>query len=103
MNVLPLQTRPPTEAVARGHAPPRGGFNSYRRCLRWEFGFTCAFCLLHEADLVDWGASGSGLMTIEHRVPQSDPAVGAALADDYGNCFYACRYCNRSRGVAPLV
>jgi hypothetical protein len=78
----------------------RLGYRGYRPCLRWEFGFTCAFCLLHEADFLEHGAEGSGLTSIEHRMPVStDPRE----SNRYENCFYACRFCNRSRSDAPLA
>jgi hypothetical protein len=68
--------------------------------VRWEFGFTCAFCLLHESDLTAHGIEGTGLMGIEHFVPvsQADEKV-----NDYGNCFYACRFCNGARATAPAM
>src|SRR5437879_2619929 len=98
--MLPPQTHPPNEPIRRRHSPPRLAYEEYRSCLRWEFGFTCAFCLLHEADFVEEGARGTGLMWIEHHVAQSaDPA----LVDTYENCFYACRYCNGARRIAPVV
>jgi hypothetical protein len=77
-----------------------------RPCLRWELGFTCAFCLAHESDLAEHGAEGTGLMTIEHFLPVSTakaPAEVEALVNDYGNCFYVCRYCNGARNAAPEV
>jgi hypothetical protein len=69
--------------------------------LRWEFGFTCAFCLLHESDLADATglAEGAGLTEIEHRLPQSSHVE---QRHRYQNCFYACQYCNGSRGTAPV-
>jgi hypothetical protein len=45
-------------------------------------------------------------MTIEHFLPVSTaktPAEVEALVNDYRNCFYACRYCNGARNVAPEV
>src|SRR5436190_1471867 len=90
MNTLPRQTQPATAPIPRRHTPSRAGYATYRSCLRWEFGFTCAFCLLHEADLVEEGVQGTGLTTIEHHVAQS---ADLTLVDTYENCFYACRYC----------
>ena len=98
--MLSRQTQPPSEPIRRRHTPPRAGYATYRSCLRWEFGFTCVFCLLHEADFVEEGVRGTGLMTIEHHVAQSaDPT----LIDTYRNCFYACRYCNRARWIVPVA
>lgn len=99
MKMLPRQTLPASEPLRRRHTPLRAGYKTYRSCLRWEFGFSCAFCLLHESDLVEAGAEGTALMTIEHHVTrQADPT----LVDSYENCFYACRYCNRARGIVRL-
>jgi hypothetical protein len=102
MKVLPDRTSPAPRAVERRHTPPRGAYPTYRACLRWEFGFTCAFCLTHESDLVEHGAEATGLMSIEHHLPQSHDRAGAH-ADEYANCFYACRFCNRARGALPVV
>ncbi len=99
MTTLPRQTQPPTTPIERRHTPPEGRYGTYRPCLRWDFGFTCAFCLLHEADMTDHGVEGTGLTWIEHRILRSDVP---ARADDYGNCYYACRFCNQARGTAAL-
>jgi hypothetical protein len=74
--------------------------DQYRPCLRWEFGFTCAFCLLHESDLTPHGVDGSGLTSIEHYQTQRS---APDLADEYENCFYACRWCNGARGTKPVI
>jgi hypothetical protein len=104
MRILPLQTPPPSRRIERRHTPGvttgRHGYQNYRPCLRWEFGFTCAFCLLHEADLFEHGAQGSGLTSIEHRVPAS---TSENEINRYDNCFYSCRFCNGARSNAPLV
>lgn len=102
MKILPPVIEPWRRSIARRHTPKlsRGdkGFQAYRPCLRWDFGFTCAFCLCHEADLVPYPIRGSGLTHIEHFEPKSRQK---ALRNQYSNCFYACRFCNVSRGIAP--
>jgi hypothetical protein len=98
MRVLPEFTSPATERLDRTHVPPEGAYPTYRDCLRWEFGFTCAFCLLHEADLVAYGADGTGLFAVEHAELRS---ARPDLEDDYGNCFFVCRFCNGARGKRP--
>jgi hypothetical protein len=110
MRILPRRTRPFPVKLERRHTPRptrgRRGYQAFRPCLRWELGFTCAFCLAHESDLAEHGAEGTGLMTIEHFSPVSTartPAEVEALLNDYRNCFYACRYCNGSRNDAPEV
>ncbi len=104
MRILPLRTHPPNERIERRHTPPeatgRYGYRDYRSCLRWDFGFTCAFCLLHEGDLADLGAEGMGVTWIEHFTPAS---TDIQSVNDYANCFYTCRFCNLSRAKAALV
>jgi hypothetical protein len=56
--------------------------------------------------LIEHGAEGTGLMTIEHFLTVSSgktPAEAKALANDYWNCFYACRYCNGARSATPAI
>ncbi len=104
MKLLRPQTVPPPQPIERRHRPRtaggRFGYQSYRPCLRWDFGFTCPFCLLHEADLVEHGVEGSGMTSVEHFVPVSHDATGT---NDYMNCYYSCRFCNASRADTPLV
>ena len=99
---LPARTSPP-DVVVRAHAPATGRYESYRPCLRWDFGFACAFCLTHEADLAEHGVERTGLTSIEHRIPRSDAEAGAAATHVYANCYYACRFCNGARSARPLV
>lgn len=104
MRILPPQLVPWRIAIQRRHDPPaaqgRYGYRSYRQCLRWEFGFTCPFCLCHEADFAPRGAEGLGVTQIEHLVPVSHDEDGT---NEYLNCFYICRFCNRDRGMAATV
>ena len=103
MKVLPPSTAPLQEPHGRRHQPPaakrKRGYESYRECLRWEFGFTCAFCLLHEHDVLPEGGDGWGVWTIEHFVLQSDEP---AHANAYSNCYWCCRRCNLSRDQRPI-
>ncbi|WP_437672241.1 HNH endonuclease [Sorangium sp. So ce131] len=96
-------TRPPATPFFRSHDPAAAerqrGYQAFRPCLRWEFGFTCALCMLHEADLAEHGINSTGLTTVEHIVPQSKDVTHA---NTYANCLYACRWCNRSRSTKPL-
>lgn len=104
MKILPAVSRPPKVAIARRHVPravpPSTGYRKYRACLRWDFGFRCAFCLVHEIDLFKHGAEGMGLTTVEHFEPRS---LAPELENDYANCFYACSLCNRSRSNLPRL
>lgn len=101
MKVLPRRTHPPKAPTLRRHEPRLATrWSQFRPCLRWDFGFTCPFCLLHESDLFGAaGGEGLGGTTVEHFVPRSvDP--GREL--DYTNCLYACRLCNRARSNRPI-
>ena len=102
MRILPPDTQPWQRKIPRRHKPkPAGGktgYRLYRACLRWDFGFTCAFCLSHEADLAAYGAEGSGLTHVEHFTTQRRNPGGR---NNYKNCFYICRFCNGARGNAP--
>ena len=101
MKILPPTTEPPPEPTRRRHEPAAGRYQTYRACLRWDFGFTCPFCLLHEADVVLHGAEGFGVFQIEHREPQHSEA-GRELVDRYENVLYICVLCNRSRWDRPV-
>ncbi len=102
MRILPPVLRPWPREIRRRHRPSaargRYGYRKYRQCLRWEFGFTCAFCQCHETDLRLHGVEGTGLTQIEHFIPVSHAGAGT---NDYTNCFYICCFCNSARGVAP--
>ena len=49
--------------------------------------------------MVEHGAQGTGLFATEHFHSQTS---FPALANDYDNCFYICRYCNGSKGERPV-
>ena len=98
--VRAARTRPHAQRIVRQHVPRVETWENFTDCLRWEFGFTCAICLLHECDFVlpGTGASGTGQFSVEHKVLKSTSA-GEPLANDYGNCLYLCRFCNGARGA----
>jgi hypothetical protein len=99
LKVLPAETKPFKHKIERTHSPKQATrYRQFRDCLRWEFGFTCAFCLLHEADLVFAGIDGSGMTQIEHFKRQKTHPRDIL---NYENCFYICIYCNRDRGIKP--
>ena len=82
--------------LGRLHKPATArSYRSLRSCLRWDFGFTCAICRLHESDFSPNGVEGLGLMAIEHFRSKSE---APALANEYSNLLYVCRLCNHSRG-----
>lgn len=105
--ILAPRTRPHAARIERRHSPTskRGAlsYSQFKDCLRWDFGFTCAICLLHEHHLVlpGTGADKTGQMTVEHIVIKSTPE-GAPLENEYENCLWVCRFCNGKRGDRHL-
>lgn len=104
IRILRGSTPPYTKRIVRRHAPraARGGpltYDRFKDCLRWEFGFTCAVCLLHERHFVFSGTNcaRTGQTTVEHFVLKST-AEGVPLEHDYSNCLFMCRLCNLHRG-----
>lgn len=99
MRLLP-EIHPGTAPFPRRHSPRPatdvpGAHTVYRRCLRWEFGFTCVYCLVHETDLArGLPVEGEGSMTIDHFIPVS---TKAPEPNAYENCYLACRQCNRAK------
>ncbi len=94
--LLPATTAPADAALVRRHDPRsvQKDYHVFRACLRWEFGFTCAICLLHELDWMPYGAEGAGVTQIEHLIPRS---ADDALVGVYANVLYICRFCNGAR------
>lgn len=93
---LPPETTAPPTPLRRAHRPA-GAWKTFRPCLRWDFGFTCALCLTHEASLAPPGPDGAermGLLSIEHISPQS---ADRHAANRYGNCVLACSRGNTAR------
>lgn len=98
--LVPATIFPADDVFTRRHAPtPVKNYALYRGCLRWEFGFTCSICLLHERDVMAYGVDGWGTMTIEHMVTRTqDPN----LTSIYANLLYVCRLCNQSRSDTDI-
>ena len=99
--LIPATILPSNTVFVRRHKPkPVKDYASFRACLRWDFGFTCAICMLHERDIMDCGIEGWGVMTIEHMVPRAqDPS----LLGTYANLLYICRLCNIARSDTDVV
>lgn len=96
---LPAITTPYRRVLQRKHNPrDSNNFRDFHSCLRWEFGFTCAFCLLHEADIMKTPYRSWGVMNIEHFILRSE---SISLETQYENLFFVCGLCNRDRGKKP--
>lgn len=101
LELVPPTTIPPATPRRQRHAPPAANdYAECRACLRWDAGFTCCFCLVHESDLATHGAEGTALTWIEHLEPQHR---APELRNVYENCAYACRFCNNIRRTKPSV
>lgn len=100
--LLPACTLPPNEPLLRRHTPGDvdATYRVFRDCLRWEFGFTCSICLLHELDVVKYGGEGWGTTQIEHIMPRSHRPD---LIGSYSNLLYICRLCNGARSDTDIV
>lgn len=106
MKILPAVTEPPPRRRRRRHRPTaaRGkkGYQKYKECLRWEFAFSCAFCLLHEADVGNRSPElrkGRRDFDIEHRVGRKEDR---RRINDYGNVYYCCASCNAARSTRKV-
>ena len=86
-----------SSVVVRKHTPTAGkgkkGRRAFKKCLRWEFHFTCIYCRLRESD---FGYRPQSSFAVDHMVPRK---VRPSAANDYANCYYVCRFCNSSKGV----
>jgi uncharacterized protein (TIGR02646 family) len=73
---------------SRRRKPPDGKRHGwYKDCLRIDFQFRCAYCLIHEADY-----QGHESFQVDHFRPKSR---FKDLERSYGNLYYACQLCNR--------
>ena len=76
-------------AFTRKRRPPDGKPHGwYRDCLRLDFEFRCAYCLIHEADY-----QSPEDFQVDHFEPQSRDKK--RLGRRYANLYYACHLCNR--------
>ena len=73
---------------ARKRNPPDGKPHGwYKDCLRLDFEFRCAYCLIHEKDF-----QGHESFQVDHFRPKSR---FRELERSYANLYYACQLCNR--------
>ena len=81
--------------IARHQQPPQmsgtEGYRTAREYLRRDFGFRCAYCMIHEQQV-----GGPEGFCIDHFWPRSK----GGAANDYGNLYWACIGCNRFKGDA---
>lgn len=98
--LLPEEIPLPDRSYLGSHCPAEESrYSEYRPCLRWEAGFICQYCYLHESDLFWLGSEGSGLFSVEHYELRSQRPD---LEAEFENCLYCCRFCNIARGSLPV-
>lgn len=79
-----------TPSVARtSNLPVEADYGKYRRYLRVDFFFSCAYCTMSEAE------AEAIRFTIDHYEPQT---ARADLVAVYENLMYACDECNTRKG-----
>lgn len=103
MDILPPQPQLPIVPIQRRHSPKpttgKRGYQEYRPCLRWDFSFSCGFCLLHELDFITAGIQGLPIFTAEHLQLQSECD---SKINDYTNVINCCTWCNNARRAKPI-
>jgi hypothetical protein len=73
----------------RGSSPPQyKRYQSYKRHLRVDFEYECAYCNIHENEV-----GGPRFFTVEHYCPKADDKF-PHLATVYSNLLYGCQVCN---------
>jgi len=76
--------------VRRSDVPRQQNYQRYKRYLRDDFFYACAYCAFHENE-----HGGPRFFTVEHYRPKSR---FPALRNEYANLLYACSVCNSYKG-----
>ena len=92
MLVNPPLCTPSREAQQPASNLAKSLFRQPKPYLRKEFLYRCAYCTLHEGDV---GAGGIWHYCVEHFRPRKK---FPELVCVYGNLYYACPYCNTTKG-----
>ena len=74
--------------------PPRNyrDYTRYRKLLRGDFQYRCAYCLTHEASL-----GGEANFSIDHHRPLGGTYARPDLETVYTNLYWTCRECNENK------
>ena len=75
--------------VTRSNVPVGLPYPDYRRYLRWDFFYSCAYCTITESEAT------AIRFCIDHYEPKS---ARPDLENDYSNLMYACDHCNTLKG-----
>ena len=105
MDIIPPVTCLPTKPIRRSHGPADGSEGSsksyyreeFRDCLRWDFGFICAFCLRHESEIMNSTKEPVGHeFWIEHFLPKAE---NPEFRNKYSNNYWCCWACNFAKSL----
>lgn len=78
-----------SELIVRSQVPPQTKHTNYRKFLRRDFYFSCAYCTITESEAT------ARRFTIDHYEPVS---ARPDLSLDYSNLMYSCEECNLFKG-----
>lgn len=92
--MLAPSTQQLTPVVTRSIVPPGKKYPEYKKQLRRDFLFSCAYCTMTEAE------AQAIRFTIDHYDPQS---ARPDLRDEYSNLMYACDQCNTLKGPRRAI
>lgn len=82
-------TNESTPLVIRSTVPPGQPYNSYKRYLRRDFLYSCAYCTIAESEAT------AIRFTIDHLEPKYERPE---LTNEYSNLMYCCDTCNLYKG-----
>lgn len=80
--------------IFRRSVPPRNyrDYTRYRKLLRADFQYRCAYCLTQEHPL-----GGEANFSIDHHRPRRGHYARPDLENVYTNLYWTCRECNENK------
>lgn len=88
-SAISTQADQKTALVIRSNVPTGLKYPKYKRYLRYDFIFSCAYCTITESE------AQAIRFTIDHYHPRN---ARQDLEDEYSNLMYACDECNTRKG-----
>lgn len=87
--VAPVNKLASGELIVRQNVPEVAHYGEYKRYLRYDFYYSCAYCTIAETE------AQTIRFTIDHYEPVSS---SPGLEREYSNLMYACDACNTLKG-----